>query len=62
MELIKLTKENASKYIGYDIIFKSRKNKIIKKIINISQNTIKIDHPDLNNSLDINRRIFVIIE
>ena len=61
MNLIRLTSENAIQYIGYDIIFKSRGNFIIKKIIDICDKSIKIDHPDLGNHLVFNRKIHVII-
>ena len=31
MELIRLTQKNVSKYIGYEILFKTRGNHIVKK-------------------------------
>ena len=62
MELVKLTNENASMYIGCEIIFKTRGNHIIKKIIDVSNTSVKIDHPDLNNALVLTRNIYVIIE
>ena len=60
MEFIRLNHENAYKYIGYEIIFKTRGIHIVKKIISINKNSIKIDHPDLNNQLSIRRKIFVL--
>ena len=65
MKLIRLTPENVRYYIGYEIIFKTRGDHIIKKIIYISKSckSIKIDHPDLQNSLQIvSREVHVIIE
>ena len=52
---IKLTPDNAKKYIGYDVSFNSRKINYIKKIIKVSESgkSITIDHPDLQNSLQI---------
>ena len=65
MKLIRLTPENVRYYIGYEIIFKTRGDHIIKKILDISKSckSIKIDHPDLQNSLQIvSREVHVIIE
>jgi len=61
MKLVKLTKENMSKYIGCQIIFKSRGSYIIRNIIRISKQSIKINHTDLNNNLCLSRTIYVII-
>ena len=46
MKLIRLTPENVRYYIGYEIIFKTRGDHIIKKILDISKSckSIKIDH------------------
>ena len=64
MKLEKLNTENVEKYVGYNILFKTRDNYLVKKIISIakSKKSIKIDHLDLNNNLNINRNIYVIIE
>ena len=62
MNLVKLTPENAYKYIGCEIIFKTRGNHLIKKIISVSNTSVKIDHPDLHNQLAIvSRKIHVLI-
>jgi hypothetical protein len=62
MLLLKLTTVNARNYIGYDIMFKSRGNRIIKRIINVSNTSVSIDHPDLKNNLQIvTRNVYVII-
>jgi hypothetical protein len=50
-----------SKYIGCQIIFKSRGSYIIRNIISISKQSIKINHTDLNNNLCLSRTIYVII-
>jgi hypothetical protein len=65
MNLVKLTPENASQYIGYNIIFKTRKTSdtyIVRKIISVTTISVKIDYPELNNSLTLTRKIHVIIE
>ena len=65
MYTIRLTPNNASQYIGHEIIFKSRHAHIIKRIINVSNGgkTIIIDQPDLQNNLQIvSRKIFVILD
>jgi len=65
MEFIKLTPDNAYQYVGSDIIFKTRNEHIIKKILGVSDTskTIYIDHPDLNNTLQIvTRNVYVIID
>lgn len=48
MKLIRLTQENVSKYIGYEILFKTRGNHLVKKIISVNNTSVKIDHPDLH--------------
>ena len=62
MELVRLTRQNASEYIGYEILFKSRGIHIVKRIlsVNINNTSVGIDHPDLHNRLDISRRIHVL--
>jgi len=63
MNLIKLSPENSSKYVGYEILFKTRGNHIVKKILGVSNTSVKIDHPDLKNQLQIvSRKVYVIIE
>jgi len=65
MNLLKLTQSNAFQYIGNKIIFKSRNNYVVKKIngVSVTGKTVYIDHPDLNNSLQIvTRNVYVIIE
>jgi len=65
MALIKLTPENAKKYIGKSVVFKTRKTRIVKKIISVSETgkTICIEYPDLGNNLQIvTRAVYVIHE
>lgn len=62
--LVKLTPDNASQYIGHQIQFKTRKTTITKTILRVSETgkTIYIDHPDLNNCLEIvSRNVSVIL-
>jgi hypothetical protein len=61
--LIRLTPENVRMYIGCEIMFQSRGDFIFKKINSVSKTgkTIYIDHPDLQNALQIiSRKVFVI--
>jgi len=63
MNTILLTPRNVFKYIGHEIIFKSRNNYIVKKIINVSNSgkSIQIEHPNLKNTLEIiSRNVYVI--
>ena len=62
MKLIRLTLQNASKYIGYEILFKTRGTYIVKIILGVTDTSIKIDHPDLHNHITISRRIFVLLK
>jgi hypothetical protein len=65
MNLIKLTQQNAFKYIGNSIIFKTRNKYNIKQIngVSVTGKTVYIDHPDLNNSLQIvTRNVYVILD
>ena len=65
MNTIKLTPDNVSQYIGREILFRTRGNYIVKRIIRISDTckTVYIDHPDLKDSLEIvSRKVYVIIE
>ena len=63
MELIRLTPENAYKYIGSEILFKTRGNHIVKKILGVTNTSVKIDHPDLKNQLQVvSRKVYVIVE
>jgi hypothetical protein len=65
MNLLKLTQQNAFKYIGNSIIFRTRNQYKIKKIngVSLTGKTVYIDHPDLNNSLQIvTRNVYVIID
>ena len=64
MNLIQLTPDNVHQYIGNEIIFKTRKDHIVKRILGISDTgkSIMIDHPDLQNSLQIvTRKVYVIV-
>ena len=61
--LLRLTPLNAHKYIGYEILFNTRGNQVVKKILGVTNTSIKIDHPDLHNQLQIvSRKVFVIIK
>ena len=63
--LIKLTPENVHQYLGYNILFGTRSQYITKKILGVSKTgkSIQIEHPDLQNSLEIvNRQVYVILK
>lgn len=65
MNTIRLTPNNVFQYVGHEIMFKTRSNYVVKRIINVSNTgkTIKIEHPDLQNNLEIiSRNVYVIIE
>jgi len=65
MKLIRLTQENVRYYIGSEIIFKTRGKHIVKTILEVSKTciSIKIDHQDLHNNLQIvSREVYVIVE
>ena len=65
MNTIRLTPENAFQYIGYEILFKTRNNHITKRILGVSDTgkTIQVDHPDLQNQLQIvTRKVYVILD
>ena len=63
MKLVRLTQKNLSKYIGYQILFKSRDKYIVKKILGINNTSVKIDHIDLHNQIQIvSRKVYVLIE
>ena len=62
MNLTRLTPENAHQFIGHKIRFQTRGQFLVKEIRSVSPSghTIYIDHPDLNNCLQIKRRIEVL--
>jgi len=63
MKLVRLTTQNVSIYIGYEILFKTRGKHIVRTIIDSTDTSIKIDHPDLHNHIEIlKRKVFVLIE
>ena len=62
MKHVRLTQQNASKYIGYEILFKTRGIHIVKRILGVNSTSIKIDHHDLHNQIVFGRKIFVLIE
>jgi len=64
MDTILLTSDNATQYIGREIVFKTRNNHIVKRILGVSKTgkSIHIEHPDLQNSLEIvKRKVYVIL-
>ena len=65
MNTIRLTPDNVFQYISHEIIFKTRNNYLVKRIIGVSNTgkTIQIDYPDLQNNLEItSRNVYVILE
>ncbi len=63
MEFLRLTPENASKYVGYEIIFKSRGCYLVKKILSVTPTSVRIDHPYLHNQVEIkSRKVYVLIQ
>lgn len=65
MYVIRLTPINVVHYIGHEILFKSRRNHVIKRIVSASNTgkTIYIEHPELKNCLQIvTRKVYVILD
>jgi hypothetical protein len=63
MHLIRLTPENSSHFIGHEILFKTRGSHIVKKMLGVTNKCVKIDHPDLNNCLQVvSRKVYVLVE
>lgn len=59
---IRLTAENASEYIGYQVKFKRRGGEeVIRTIIYNTESGVRIDYPELGNNIVFSRRIFVIL-
>ena len=61
--MVRLTPENVNEYIGREIMFRTRNDFIFKIIKSVSKTgkTVYIDHPDLQNALQIvSRKVFVI--
>ena len=64
MNNVRLTPNNAHQYIGHDIIFTTRNTRVVKRIMGVSNTgkSIQIEHPDLQNSLQIvSRKVYVIL-
>jgi hypothetical protein len=62
MNLTRLTPDNVNIYIGHKILFRTRNQYLVKKIIEVSNTgkSIIIEHPDLQNCLEIvSRKVFV---
>ena len=65
MNLIRLTPENSSRYVGYSILFKSRKELKFSKILAVSDTgkSVTIQHQDLGGRLEcVSRAIYVVME
>ena len=60
MKLVRLTRENLNKYIVYEILFKTRGKYIIKKTLSVNNTSVKIDHSDLHNQIQILSRYALI--
>ena len=59
---VRLTRENASEYIGYQVKFKRRKGKeIIRTILYATNSGVHIEYPELDNNIVFSRRMFVIL-
>jgi len=63
MNMVRLTTENAQRYIGKKIQFTSRGRLHTKTILSVSPTSVRIDHPDLKNCLEYkSRKIMVIVD
>ena len=64
MRLDELSSENAATYVGYNILYTSRRQVKMATILSVSDTgkTIHINDPELNNMLQtVTRKIYVII-
>ena len=64
MNTVRLKTDNVFQYIGYEIIFKKHNCNVVKRIIGVSKTgkSIQIEHPNLQNNLQIeSRNIFIIL-
>ena len=59
--LVRLTPENASQYIGDGALFMSRGQYIIKEILGATEKCIQIDHPDLKDNLQLVSRVAYVV-
>jgi hypothetical protein len=59
--LVRLTPENASQYIGDGALFMSRGQYIIKEILGATEKCIQIDHPDLKDHLQLVSRVAYVV-
>ena len=59
----RLTPKNVKQYIGYEIIFKSGGKEVKRRIKRASESgkSITVDYPDLQNTLNLTRKIHVIL-
>ena len=60
MNFVKLNTDNAPKFVGYNIVFKTGGQFIVKKIISASRTSVKIDYHRLKNSLEILKKFILI--
>ena len=63
--LVRITPENVNQYLGHDIIFRTRDEYVLKRILRVADSgqSIGIDHHDLHNQLQIvTRKVYVIVE
>jgi hypothetical protein len=59
---VRLTRENASEYIGYQVKFKRRSGKeIIRTILSVNYSGVHIEYPELGDNIVFSRRMFVIL-
>lgn len=65
MNLIRLTSENSSRYVGHSILFNSRGKIQFSKILAVSNTgkSLTIQHQDLGGRLEcVTRAIYVVME
>ena len=64
MKFMRVTSNNVHNCIGKQIIFKTRNEYIIKKVIGASESgkSLKINHEDLDDNINVDgRQIYVIV-
>jgi hypothetical protein len=59
---VRLTRENASEYIGYQVKFKRRGGEeVIRTILYVTNSGVHIEYPELGDNIVFSRRMFVIL-
>ena len=63
MNTVRVTTDNVHQYIGHQIIFRVRNKYNIKQLLGVSGSgeSLRIDYPEVGNSLNITRAVYVLL-